>query len=132
MQIMVCYDRKEETRKVFKVAHSYALSLKAGVIIVTSIAAGSRESTEMEKAAKEVFRTEKANFERADISCETHILHHGVSEEEELLDFAKKKGVDQIIIGIRKRSKLGKFLIGSVAQHIILESSCPVLSVPLG
>ena len=131
MKILVCYDRREETGKVFKVAQKYAVAFNAGVILVTSIAAGSRESSEMEKKAKEVFDAEKSNFERASIKCETHILHHGVSEEEELLDFAKKNEVDQIILGTRKRSKLGKFLIGSVAQHLILGSACPVLTVPL-
>jgi nucleotide-binding universal stress UspA family protein len=131
MQILVCYDRREESRKIFEVAEKHALAFNAGVILVTTIAAGSRESSEMEKKAKEVFSIEKSNFEHANIKCETRILHHGVSEEEELLDFAKKNGIDQIILGTRKRSKLGKFLIGSVAQHLILGSACPVLCIPL-
>ncbi|MFH0729123.1 MAG: universal stress protein [Pseudomonadota bacterium] len=131
MKILVCYDRREETGKIFQVAQKHAKAFGASVIIVTTIAAGSRESTEMERKAKEVFDVEKANFERANIKCETIILHHGVSEEDELLDFAKKNGIDQIILGARKRSKLGKFLIGSVAQHLILGSVCPVLTVPL-
>jgi nucleotide-binding universal stress UspA family protein len=132
MKILVCYDRREETGKIFDVARQHAAAFKASVILVTSIAAGSRESSEMEQKAKEVFEVQKSNFERANIKCDTLILHHGVSEEEELLDFAKKNGIDQIVLGARKRSKLGKFLIGSVAQHLILGSVCPVLTVPLG
>lgn len=131
MKILVCYDRRDESGKIFKVAEKHAVAFKASVVLVTTIAAGSRESSEMEKKAKEVFDVEMANFERAKIKCETVILHHGISEEEELLDFAKKNAIDQIILGARKRSKLGKFLIGSVAQHLILGSVCPVLTVPL-
>jgi nucleotide-binding universal stress UspA family protein len=37
--------------------------------------------------------------------------------------------VDEIIIGIEKRSKVGKLLFGSNAQYIILEAPCPVVSV---
>jgi nucleotide-binding universal stress UspA family protein len=131
MKILVCYDRREETGKIFKVAQMHAKAFNASVVIVTTIAAGSRESAEMEKKAKAVFDTEIANFESANITCEAVILHHGVSEEDELLEFARKNEIDQIILGARKRSKLGKFLIGSVAQHLILGSVCPVLTVPL-
>jgi nucleotide-binding universal stress UspA family protein len=131
MKILVCYDRREESGKIFEVAKQHAAAFKASVILVTTIAAGSRESSDMERKAQEVFEAQKSNFERANIKCDTLILHHGVSEEEELLDYSRKNGIDQIILGARKRSKLGKFLIGSVAQHLILGSVCPVLTVPL-
>lgn len=131
MKILVCYDRREETGKIFKVAQKHAAAFNASVILVTTIAAGSRETSQEEKAANAVFEVEKSKFEQANIQCETKILYHGISEEDELLEFAKKNNIDEIILGARKRSKLGKFLIGSVAQHLILGSVCPVLTVPL-
>ncbi|MFZ1202247.1 MAG: universal stress protein [Desulfobacterales bacterium] len=37
--------------------------------------------------------------------------------------------VDQIFIGIKHRSKVGKLLFGSNAQHVILNAPCPVVTV---
>lgn len=131
MKILVCYDRKEEAEKLFATAKKHALAFNASLILVTSIAAGSRELSEMKKKAQEVFDAEKLKCELSSINCETHILYHGISEEDELLDFAKRNNIDQIILGARKRSKLGKFLLGSVIQHLILSAFCPVLAIPL-
>ena len=37
--------------------------------------------------------------------------------------------VEEIIIGVRRRSKVGKLLFGSTAQYVILNAPCPVVSV---
>ena len=34
-----------------------------------------------------------------------------------------------IVLGIRHRSRVGKFLLGSSVQHILLDANCPVLAV---
>lgn len=42
------------------------------------------------------------------------------------------RSVDLLIIGLRKRSAVGKFLLGSVAQEILMNISCPILAVKAG
>jgi nucleotide-binding universal stress UspA family protein len=46
-----------------------------------------------------------------------------------IVSYAKDKHIDLIITGIRGRSKLKSFLIGSVASDIVLYAHCPVLTV---
>lgn len=45
-----------------------------------------------------------------------------------LNDFAEKHGCELIVIGLRKRSAIGKFILGSQAQRILLDSTIPVLT----
>ncbi|WP_347038421.1 universal stress protein [Glutamicibacter halophytocola] len=37
--------------------------------------------------------------------------------------------VSLIVLGPRKRSRVGKLLMGSIAQRILIEADCPVLAV---
>jgi len=48
---------------------------------------------------------------------------------EQLVTFAKNEKVDQMYIGIKKRSKVGKLIFGSTAQFVILNAPCPVVTV---
>ena len=46
-----------------------------------------------------------------------------------LLDEAERAGADVIVIGVRRRSPVGKMLTGSTAQAVILGADCPVIAV---
>lgn len=48
---------------------------------------------------------------------------------EELINAAESSDADFIIIGLRRRSPVGKRLLGSNAQRVLLDASCPVLAV---
>ncbi|RLC23367.1 MAG: universal stress protein, partial [Deltaproteobacteria bacterium] len=71
----------------------------------------------------------KAYFDDYGVKCETHLLVRGFEAGEDLVTFAKEKKVDEIIIGVRSRSKVGKLIFGSTAQVVILDAHCPVLTV---
>ena len=46
-----------------------------------------------------------------------------------ILDLADQAGAELLVIGARRRSPVGKFLMGSVTQTIILTAGVPVLVV---
>ena len=51
------------------------------------------------------------------------------SPAEEILKTAADVSADLIIIGIRRRSPVGKLILGSTSQQVLLEADCPVLAV---
>jgi len=72
---------------------------------------------------------EKAQLQEEKIPCETTLSVRGLEPGEDLVQLAEEKQADEIVIGIRRRSKVGKLLFGSTAQFVILNAPCPVVSV---
>ena len=64
-----------------------------------------------------------------DIPYETHLVISGRKFGEDLVQFAEQNKTDEIVIGIRRKSKAGKLLFGSTAQYVILNAPCPVVSI---
>lgn len=48
---------------------------------------------------------------------------------EEVLACAERNDAEFIVIGLRQRSPVGKLLLGSNAQRVLLDAACPVLAV---
>jgi len=53
----------------------------------------------------------------------------GVDTAEELLKAMGRDDAELLVIGIRHRSPVGKLLLGSVSQQVLLECPKPVLAV---
>ena len=50
----------------------------------------------------------------------------------EVLDAAEEQDAELIVIGLRRRTPVGKLIMGSTSQRILLEADCPVLAVKAG
>ena len=48
---------------------------------------------------------------------------------DEVVTAAEETGADLVVIGMRRRSAVGKFVLGSTARYILFEAPCPVLAV---
>ncbi|MEY1673067.1 universal stress protein [Gordonia sp. ABKF26] len=47
----------------------------------------------------------------------------------ELIDVSEELSADLIVVGLRRRSRVGKLLLGSNAQRILIDAEVPVLAV---
>ncbi|MFD3917799.1 universal stress protein [Streptomyces sp. NPDC058595] len=56
----------------------------------------------------------------------------GRDAAEEIVELAESSEISLVVIGLRHRSAVGKLLLGSSAQRILLDSPCPVLAVKAG
>lgn len=65
----------------------------------------------------------------AGIGLETVIPPERQGEADAVLDLSIENKATLIVVGVRRRSPVGKFLLGSAAQRIILEAEAPVLTV---
>ena len=129
MKILVGYDGSNSGKEALALAKKHAIAFGAQVIIVASLTGGSvTHAVEVEHATEDL-EFAKSMFDEDNIACETKLLVRGMTPGEDLVAFAKEHAVDEIVIGIKRRSKVGKLLFGSNAQYIIIKAPCPVVTV---
>ena len=68
-------------------------------------------------------------LEASGVEFDVRTLVRGFEPAEDLISLAEATGADLIVIGLRRRSPVGKLLLGSNAQRILLDAPCPVLAV---
>jgi len=129
MKIMVGYDGSSAAKNALTLAKVHAKTFKAKVYILSSMVKGSERHVEEIRNTEHELEYIKSQFEEENISCETHLLIRGLTPGDDLVQFAKDNNADEIIVGIEKKSKVGKFVFGSNAQYLILEAHCPVVTV---
>lgn len=60
---------------------------------------------------------------------EVRRLEHGTDSAEQILATLQAEDARMLVIGVRHRTPVGKLLLGSTAQRLLLEATCPVLAV---
>ncbi len=127
MEIMVCFDRSGDNSAVLDKVRERGREPDAHIHLVTVLIDPSLlESLDPPKRDLETAQTA---LKMDGVLCEIQIAIGGSTVGECILNYAANHGVDEIIICIKKKSKIGKFLFGSIAQQVILEAHCPVLTV---
>jgi nucleotide-binding universal stress UspA family protein len=88
--------------------------------------AAKRRAWKRSGATEESLQQAKDLLLKDHIQCETIQLARGLSPGEDLVRFAEDNSIDIIFLGIKKKSRTRKILLGSTAQFIILKGPCPV------
>ncbi|MDQ3029302.1 MAG: universal stress protein, partial [Actinomycetota bacterium] len=71
----------------------------------------------------------RVRLENEGVAAEIHELVRGNTPADDLIAVAESTGAQLIVIGLRRRSPVGKVVLGSNAQDLLLRASCPVLAV---
>jgi nucleotide-binding universal stress UspA family protein len=129
MKILVGYDGTSSAKEALNLAKSHAKAFDASVEVVTSMHKGTESEIKAIEQAERGLAYAKSLFDGDDIACGTHLLIRGSSPGEDLIEFANEHSIDEIIVGVNRRSKVGKLLLGSTAQYVILQALCPVVTV---
>ncbi|MBW1634702.1 MAG: universal stress protein [Deltaproteobacteria bacterium] len=129
MKILVGYNGGKVGNKALSLARDYAKTYNAFVYIVTSMEGGTSEKASAIRKAEEGLIFAKQMMEEAGLQCDATQSVRGLSSGEDLVQFAEENKIDHIFLGIKKRSRVEKILLGSTSRYIILKAPCPVTTV---
>lgn len=129
MKILVCFESSEDNGPVIEKAKERAKESDATVYLLCVLIGSDVGQLNRVEPAKKELADAQASFQSDNIPCETKLIFGGMAAGESIVDYAKEIASDEIIIGVRRKSKVGKLIFGSTAQHVILEAHCPVLTV---
>ena len=130
MKILVGYDGSKAAIDAGRLAAKRAIAMDAKLEVVYAITRSNPLNfREVQRNEEKLVQGIRDIFNGNNLSYETHVLLNNLSAGDQLLEFAESHHVDEIIIGVRKKSRAGKFVFGSTAQYVILNAPCPVVTV---
>ena len=96
-------------------------------LLVVNATPGSGDDAAM-ASAQDVERIERL-LDEPGLSAEFKQFGRGKNAVEEIEALVSSLPVSLLVIGLRNRSALGKLILGSVAQELLLSIPCPILAV---
>ena len=130
--IVVGYVPKPEGKAALRRAAEEARLRNSRLVVVNSHRGGREfdrdDAIESEAQLEEV----KDELRDAGVEHEVRQLVRGMDPAEDLVNVATEVGAEFIVIGLRRRSPVGKLILGSNAQRVLLDAPCPVLAVKAG
>ena len=127
--IVVGYVPKSEGKAALRRAAEEAKLRDARLVVVNSHRGGREfdreDAIESEAQLEEV----KNELRAAGVEHEVRQLVRGMDPAEDLVNVATEVDAEFIVIGLRRRSPVGKLILGSNAQRVLLDAPCPVLAV---
>jgi nucleotide-binding universal stress UspA family protein len=125
--IVVGYLPTPEGTAAFDQARDWAVANEARLVVVNTGRNGDYSHPSF--ASPQDLDAIDQELSRAGVRHEVVQPTDGKPAAEAVLSAALEHAADLIVIGLRRRTPVGKLVTGSTAQHILLDATCPVLTV---
>ena len=129
MAIVVGLVATPEGRAALEHAGRTAVKEGTSLVVVRSVRAG-REQDATELAELEALHARvQEELSAAGLEHELREVADSVDAAEDLITAVEESGARLVVIGLRRRTPVGKLILGASAQRILLDAPCPVLAV---
>ncbi len=129
MTIVVGYVNTPEGESALERAIEEAELRNARLEVVHSRKEGDQRDVEDIQLYAELLAGIGTRLEGAGIEYGIHDFIRGNTAAEDLIASAEELEADLVVIGVRNRTRTGKYLLGSTAQDLLLQAKCAVLCV---
>jgi nucleotide-binding universal stress UspA family protein len=127
--VVVGYVPKPEGEAALTKAIEEAKLRGAKLVVVNSHRGGQDFDADAARKAESEMEAVEQKLTAAGIDHDLRQLVRGFEPAEDLISIAEANDAELIVIGLRRRSPVGKLILGSNAQRILLDAHCPVLAV---
>lgn len=101
----------------------------SSLIIINSQRGGRTADYEELALTDEQVNTLRQRLDKAGVEHDVRGLVRGNDPADDVVAVAEETKAELIVIGLRRRTPVGKLIMGSNAQRILLDAECPVLAV---
>lgn len=112
-----------------KICNSTIFAISVVGVYPETLAEAPGLEEKMSNETREVLERARDTVAKENIPCET-IVHIGGQPHEFIVQEAKEKDIDLVVIGTHGRTGLKKLMMGSVAERVIGHAPCAVLVTP--
>ncbi len=129
MSIVVGYLPSKEGRAALRRAASESVLRRSKLIVISSSRGGRDHDAEGAARFEQELKSVQRDLDEAGVEHEVRQLIRGNEPAEDLIAVAEESDAELIVIGLRRRTPVGKLILGSNAQRILLDAPCAVLAV---
>ncbi len=128
MSIIVGYLSSAEGVEALDAATAEAQRRQTSLVVVVS---GRKDRNSAESLARRGVDLSVVHdrMSAAGLDCRVHEVKESTDVVDDLVAVAEEVGAELIVVGLRRRSPVGKLILGASAQRILLDAPCPVLAV---
>ena len=127
--VVVGYVPKPEGEAALAAGIREAKLRRSRPVVVTPHRGGQEFAAARPRAAEGDLDAISKRLEEAEVDYDVRQLVRGFEPAEDLISIAEANDAELLVIGLRRRSPVGKLILGSNAQRVLLDAHCPVLAV---